>query len=109
MIAAVDTTAVTMAMIAVALFSWSMELDELDLRDFVVALAGRSGHFHFVADLAPDQRSAQRRVIADPSDACVGLLLPNQLVADPLVVLVNQRNGRPEHHLVAGKSRRIDH
>src|SRR5688572_28798585 len=74
-IATAEIATVRMAMIAVALLSRSTGLDELDLGDFVVAVARRGGHLDLVADLAADQGAAERRIIADPADPGVGFLL----------------------------------
>ena len=75
-------------------------LDELDLLDLVIAVARRRRHLDLVADLAADQRPAERRIVADPPVLGVGLGLADQLVSDLLLVLVEQGDGRAEHDLV---------
>jgi hypothetical protein len=61
-----------------------------------------------MAMIAVDEGPAKRGVIADASDPGVGFLLPNQLVADFLVVLVDQCNGGAEHDLVARQGGGVD-
>src|SRR4029078_9685807 len=75
--------------------------DELDLLDLVVTVAGGRRDLDLVALLAPDQRPAERRIVADPPILGVGLGLADQLVPDLLAVLVGQGDGRAKHDLVA--------
>src|SRR3546814_6307234 len=83
--------------------------DELELRDLVIAVARRSGDFHIIAHLAADQGAPERRQIGDAADLRVGFRMAHDLVLHRLVVLVEQVDGRAEHHLVAAEHRRIDH
>src|SRR3569623_1042216 len=83
-------------------------LDECDLADLVPAVARGHGHFDLVADHPADQRAAERRVVADPPGLGIGLGLADDLVRHRLVVLVLQRDGRAEHHLVARQVLGID-
>src|SRR5436190_22261530 len=83
--------------------------DEFDLLDLVIAVAGRRRDFDLVALLAPDQRSAERRIVADPPVLGVGFGLADELVFHRLAVLVGQSDRRAEADLVPGRGRRIDY
>src|SRR4029079_792635 len=82
--------------------------DELDLLDFVIAVARPGRDFTLLALLAADQRAPERRIVADPSLVGVGFGLPDELVAHLLLVFVEQRHRRPENDLVARQGRRVD-
>src|SRR3569623_408093 len=83
-------------------------LVECDLADLVPAVARWHGHFDLVADHAADQRAAERLIVANPPGLGVGLGLADDLVGHRLVVLVLQRDGRAEHHLVARQVLGVD-
>src|SRR3569623_798586 len=82
--------------------------DELDLRDEIIAIAGRHRDLDLAGDLATDQRAAERRVVRDAPTLGIRLGLSDYLVLDRLFVLGEQGDGRAEHALVARQLGRVD-
>ena len=79
------------------------------LADLVIAVARRGRDLDLLALLAADERAAERRIVADPPHLRVRFGLADELVLHLLLVLVDQRDGRAEHDLVARQRGRIDH
>ena len=82
--------------------------DEFDLLDKVELVSRRHGHFDLVIGLAPNERAAQRGIVADAPALGICLCLADDLIAHRLLFIVEQRDGCTEHNAIARQGRRVD-